>query len=404
MASGDDIVSGAITAAERTTDLIAQIPSEGNVNFDGDIIFRVGPQQGGETRPSQTLHGIVGIGWNGSVVQGSQGGTGVTGIGGPNQGTGIVGKGGGDNRGSGGIGVLGVGGSAIGPEFAPVDPGRGVLGQGGVQDDFETTGLPHGAGIVGVAGDAPLPSFIESGSVGVFGRGGNAHRKTVTVEGEKVLAGPKESGPGVLGKGGIQTADGKDAGTPSAGVIGLAGGEAPPEFFETSNVGTYGKGLIGVKGRSESGTGGRFESKTATGVVGHSDGGIGGLLSSTAGVGLEAITSASGQRAGIFLSKSAAQVQLVPHKLDQEILERVTSPPKALFTKGHLKALPAKALAGDLFCTIMQAKPDPPRPPPLPAPEAVLWLCVIDGDDNPNQAQWRQVLLGPKTFGQNSLA
>src|SRR4051812_36132029 len=101
MASGDDIVAGDITAAEKTTDLIAQIPTGDTADFDGEIIFRVGPQQGGETRPSQTLHGIVGIGWNGSALQRSLGGTGVTGIGGPNQGTGVVGKGGADNRGSG---------------------------------------------------------------------------------------------------------------------------------------------------------------------------------------------------------------------------------------------------------------------------------------------------------------
>jgi len=45
MASGDDIEAGRITAGESTTDLIAQRPSEGDVDFNGDIIFRVGPQQ-----------------------------------------------------------------------------------------------------------------------------------------------------------------------------------------------------------------------------------------------------------------------------------------------------------------------------------------------------------------------
>jgi hypothetical protein len=54
MASGDDIEAGRITAAEETTDLIAQIPTGDNPPpFAGDVIFRVGPQQGGETRPNQ---------------------------------------------------------------------------------------------------------------------------------------------------------------------------------------------------------------------------------------------------------------------------------------------------------------------------------------------------------------
>src|SRR6476661_3640363 len=125
MASGDDIQAGRITAAEETTDLIAQIPTGDNPPpFAGDIIFRVSPQQAGETKPSQTLNAILGKGGNGNVP--SPGGAGVTGIGGPNQGTGVVGRGGGDDQGQGGIGVLGNGGATQGPTFGPVDPGVGV--------------------------------------------------------------------------------------------------------------------------------------------------------------------------------------------------------------------------------------------------------------------------------------
>src|SRR6476661_5400865 len=134
MASGDDIQAGRITAAEETTDLIAQIPTGDNPPpFAGDVIFRVSPQQGGETKPSQTLNAIFGKGGNGNIP--SPGGTGVTGIGGPNQGIGVIGRGGGGDdqgHGAGGVGVLGKGGGNLGP-FGTVDPGAGVFGQGGLQ-------------------------------------------------------------------------------------------------------------------------------------------------------------------------------------------------------------------------------------------------------------------------------
>jgi hypothetical protein len=64
MASGDDIQAGRITAGEKTTDLIAQIPT------------------GDSPPPSLSL-----------------GGAGVTGFGGPNQGPGVIGKGGGGDKG-----------------------------------------------------------------------------------------------------------------------------------------------------------------------------------------------------------------------------------------------------------------------------------------------------------------
>src|SRR5215813_1681597 len=120
MASGDDIQAGRITAAEQTTDLIAQIPTGNNPPpFDGEVIFRVSPQQAGVTRPHQTLHAILGKGDNGPGN--SPGGAGVTGIGGPNQGTGVIGKGGADDPvfGSGGIGVSGKGGRAEAPGIEP---------------------------------------------------------------------------------------------------------------------------------------------------------------------------------------------------------------------------------------------------------------------------------------------
>ena len=113
MASGDDIQAGRINAGESTTDLIAQKPSDGDVDFNGDFIFRVGPQRSGATAPSKAIHGILGLGYIGTLVPHLQGGTGVMGIGGANEGTGVVGRGAGDDSGSsaslgGGIGVHGA--------------------------------------------------------------------------------------------------------------------------------------------------------------------------------------------------------------------------------------------------------------------------------------------------------
>ena len=184
---------------------------------------------------------------------GNPGGAGVTGIGGPNQGTGVIGKGGADDPvfGSGGIGVSGKGGRAEAPGIEPgVDPGVGVFGQGGLQDDAANiTNQPHAPGMIGVAGNAPLPPFQATGGAGVFGQGANAVRKTVTPPGGTPnVSGPASPGPGVLGKGALQTQDGAASGNPSPGVIGLAGDAAFPPFDEASNAGVYGKGNTGVIG------------------------------------------------------------------------------------------------------------------------------------------------------------
>jgi hypothetical protein len=244
MASGDDIQAGRITAAEETTHLIAQIPTGDHPPpFDGDIILEVSPQQAGVTKPEQTLNAILGKGGNGPIP--SPGGTGVTGIGGPNQGTGVIGRGGGDDQGQGGIGVIAKGGSVL----LPVNPGEGVFAQGGHQDDvFNVTNQPHAAGVVGVAGGTPPPTFAVTGGVGVFGQGGNADRKSVTADGKPAVSGPAAPGPGVLGRGATQSLDGAVQPGPSAGVIGLAGDAGFPPFDEVANTGVYGKGTNGVIG------------------------------------------------------------------------------------------------------------------------------------------------------------
>jgi hypothetical protein len=246
MSSGDDIVAGQVTTCEKTTDVVGALPDPPNVQFNGTVIFRVGPQQG-KLRPEQTLDGIYGLGFNGPGL--SPGGTGVIGFGGPHQGTGVVGKGAGAFNGFGGVGVAGEGGN--GRHFAnPVDPGTGVIGTGGVEDQFETTGRPHGAGVLGIAGNGPFPSFMDSGSVGVFGQGGNADRKSVTGG----TAGPKDPGIGVLGRGGTQSDEGRAHGPGGPGVVGVPGGAALPSMDDFGDTGVFGK--------SDAGRGGVFQSAT----------------------------------------------------------------------------------------------------------------------------------------------
>ena len=76
MSSGDDIVAGRITTAEETTHLVGALPNPPDVQFGGNVIFEVIPQQG-KLAPHQTLDGIHGYGTNGSIAAGSLGSTSV---------------------------------------------------------------------------------------------------------------------------------------------------------------------------------------------------------------------------------------------------------------------------------------------------------------------------------------
>jgi len=240
MASGDDIKAGRATGANSTTFLVGEkIDDDNPPDFAGDVIFVVGPLRVPARSPGHTVGGILGIGTNGSPTgppEVSRGGVGITGFGGQNQGTGVLGVGSGEEH-QGGIGVHGQGGDNIGPSPVVLNPGVGVLGQGGVQDDLQnTTGKPYAPGVVGVAGGGVAPSFEDSGSVGVFGQGGNAKRP-----------GPKSPGTGVVGRGGIGTSDVQNPA--GVGVMGLAGDATLPTL-DFLDVGVYGRsrGGIGVAG------------------------------------------------------------------------------------------------------------------------------------------------------------
>jgi hypothetical protein len=220
---------------------------------------------------------------------------------------------------------------------------------------------------------------------------------------------------GVFGKGsdvGV-VADGagdgvRSTGGTGAGVIGFAGG-ASATPGETEGVGVYGNGGIGVRGQSNGGTGGVFESPKGVGVKGQSDIDAGGIFESDKGIGVKgkSRTGAGGDfesvrgagvharskgsgRGAVFESLLAAQVQLIPHQPVDEIPDQ-PFPVRALNPKGREKSLPATAQAGDLICTNMKTTTTGRL-------VAALWFCVTAGDKT-DPARWRQVLLGPEFKG-----
>ena len=274
MASGDDIKAGRASGANSSTFVVGEKPDDDNPpDFNGDFIFVVGPLKNPVVRsPGHTTGGILALGCNGPVP--SPGGVGVSGVGGPNQGTGVQGTGGAGDSGRGGIGVQGIGGSieegpTEGNEPLP-NPGLGVIGQGGTQNPHDTSGAPHGAGVVGVAGAANIPDFPDMGSVGVFGQGGDAVRRTsIDGSGKKRKKGPHDPGAGIIGRGGSQKEDGSFLAMTGPGVAGQA--DLPP-LAET--------GSVGVHGSSHTGVGVKGHSNTIAGVHGRSDRGRGGLFES----------------------------------------------------------------------------------------------------------------------------
>src|SRR3989442_3088632 len=222
MASGDDMEVGRTNGAEQITLLVDQTHDDGGDSND-DIFYLVCLQGDHNRWPTHETDGIVGIGSSGTAppVGPPRGGRGVVGLGGPVAGTGVFGRGGynadapkvwssvggpqAEGHSSGGVGVHGAGGDASDFGFAgPLDPGTGVLGQGGKQQEFNTNLHGNGAGVVGAAGAAQIPPFTDVQNTGVFGQGGDSEQHTVTTDGVTSTAGPKDPGPGVVGRGGIQ--------------------------------------------------------------------------------------------------------------------------------------------------------------------------------------------------------
>jgi len=235
----------------------------------------------------------------------------------------------------------------------------GVLAQGGRQlTESNTDRLPHGAGVVALAGGAgpgakPVPPLTDTGGVGVFGQGADAEVQMVlNPDGttSTVPAGPRAPGPGVLGRGGIPTGPQEEPSIPAAGVIGLAGGTAMPPVSDTEgnsktgNNGVFGKGPTGVFGWGVDGRGGQFK------------------------------------------SDKSAQVQLIPRRLDHPLPLPVPVTVTAIPILGHEgigPALPKDGLGGDLMAVVDDQR------------QCTLWFCVKSSTVSPpTPAQWAQVLLG----------
>jgi hypothetical protein len=237
-----DVLAGDYTGAQSTTTLGAQLPDP-NIGFNGSsilVVTPIGTNTDGLT-PRQQLNGIVGVGCDAGFP--APGGVGVTGLGSPNQGTGVVGQGGialtfnnsQTEVGAGGIGVNGIGGAGLSTATESVEPGPGVLGQGGTPGANQAPG----AGVVGLAGGLPVPPANISEGVGVFGQGTRAG---------VVGLGPE----GVIGQGNTTGVSG----------IGRSAGVAGTSTAGDGVAGASGRGT-GVHGKSELDRGGRFESVRA---------------------------------------------------------------------------------------------------------------------------------------------
>jgi hypothetical protein len=241
MSSGNDIQSGRNTTGESTTILIADTTDDDPpVDFNGNTIFIAGPRADAQT-PFHTIDGIVGLGWNGSVESGSQGGTGVIGAGGPTQGNGVAGLGGATGNGNGGTGVLGFGGQGTSFGFAPINPGTGVFGQGGGVDPFSPPPVPGAPGVMGVAGataDGVVGNSNASNKSGVFGFNGQNSDTAFGVFGR--CDSSTGAGVGAFNQNGVGVL-GLSGNAPGLGRFGVAG------LVEGANLpGVERAGVIGV--------------------------------------------------------------------------------------------------------------------------------------------------------------
>ncbi|MEO8487143.1 MAG: hypothetical protein ABI585_12495 [Betaproteobacteria bacterium] len=407
--SDDDLVTGRVNRSNDQTTLWAENHYESTgigpietgslrVEFNGPAILVVevakDTEEDGEFRPSSPIDAIVGIGWSadwagqsggvgvigvggevggtGVLAKGGEGGiglhadaggdaTGVFALAGPRAGTGVFGLGGGGERllrrGAGGKGVHGVGG--IASLRTAVLPGIGVFGQGGQIHEGNPDRTLLGTGVIGVGGDAgnkDMPPVSDAGSVGVYGQGADAIVTAIVDGATTTFDGPAEPGAGVVGRGGVQTGARPNV---AAGVIGVAGGHAKPTIAETGSIGVAGHGPTGVSGVGVGGPG----------VRGTSD----------------------SNRGGIFSSRAAPQVQLLPFRVRTVLPDPTPVNPTAIslgLLKEGVASLPKTGQAGDLMTLLDDTR------------MCTLWFCV-KGWDKVDPAQWTQVLLGPSFPGQS---
>ncbi len=305
--SGDDIEAGRTNMAEHPTVIQGGRPSESEVDFLGTRVFEAGPRRDGQ-RPTTTLSGILGKGWNGADSPvGRQPGTGVMGLGAPNRGPGMVGFGAGARtgvdflsdpqiniEGLGGTGMIGIGGNGATAPFGVADdiavdlpslPGAGVVGRGG-HSIYSAPGPGNGPGVVGIAGgehygrpaaNLSQENLAATANVGVVGFGGNGPHG-----GGGSWLGPPSAGAGVRGIGGVATTTEDhipsriESGGP--GVVGIAGKVSVPADATLSNVGVagwagVGPGVLGYSENSHAIRGISNKSPAVFGSSGDSNGG-----------------------------------------------------------------------------------------------------------------------------------
>jgi hypothetical protein len=200
---GDDIEAGETTAAEDTTFLIGK--QKDDADFVGDFVMIVGPDPGAP--PAHSVHGVMGVGTRGAA------------------------------------GVFGVGSPPTHFRDHVEPAGVGVIAVGGRVGEDDTP-MHHGAGVVAVAGGsgAFVPQYDETGGVGVYGQGGDAHPKVVVVDGKRTVTGPPEGGPGIIARGGHAGSDDETG----PGVIALSG-DVRARMISTPGAGVCAAGNIGLR-------------------------------------------------------------------------------------------------------------------------------------------------------------
>jgi len=245
MSSGDDIEAGRMTAAQSTTVIAGQIPTDGGAGFNGSFVLHVGADEN-EFSPLSALSGILGAGF--------KGGAGVTGQGGAAGGTGVIAR--------------GAEGSV------DTNPGVGLEATGGRSTGSkptETDRSPAAPGVIGTAFASSQPlSVTETGNVGVFGQGGDRIEDTRNLGGANFIVGPDFAGAGVVGRGGVNNSNNGVPNGPvqlvsggSAGVVGISGGTKTPAPDVYPDIGVFGvsdRGA-GLSGVSNSGRGAVLQSE-----------------------------------------------------------------------------------------------------------------------------------------------
>jgi hypothetical protein len=277
-----------------------------------------------------------------------------------------------------------------------------------------------------------------TGGVGVIGNGGSGdlNQKAATNFGNKDTFDP---GAGVLGIGGFWTGamvsisdSGKKRNTTGgAGVIGVAAGEhgppVLPSFDKTQGVGVYGFSAVGTgvvaEGNSlpQSPTTGllatgflAIEAKGTHNGIEATDSALDLKVKSTGenvnpgtdcyGVDAEGLHAgihavSSGGPAGIFeitLDEKVPRAQLHIKSIDTRVGRKDEEPFVPNVYTGNVDWLPSKGKAGEIL-VLRPVAPDTPNP-------VTSWLCVVPGgnfgDPIGSIAMWSQVLLGRQIKGE----